>query len=82
MFKILSDSTINGLEQKIAKYDISLLGSLVISNGHYFQSFVGTDKVAPKVTPKVTPKATAKKKPTTRKTTSKSSASKKEASKD
>lgn len=48
MFKILSSKTTVGLEQEAEKYDISLLGSLTISNGHYYLGILGVPKVKPK----------------------------------
>ena len=35
------------LEEKISKYDISILGSLTIQNMHYYQAFVGVLKEVP-----------------------------------
>ena len=68
MFKILSAKSTEALEQKVAEYDVTALGSLTISNGQYFIAILGDLKVKPTITskePEVKPKATPKK--TTRK---------------
>jgi hypothetical protein len=71
--KILSANTPALLEKEAEKYNISSLGSISISNGHFYLAILGSLKevpVVPKVepdvtkeTPKVTPKASAKAKP-------------------
>jgi len=44
MFRILSANTIMQLEEEASKYDITHLGSLTISNGHFFMSILGEPK--------------------------------------
>ena len=64
MFKILSANTISLLEEEVHKYDVQVLGSLTISNGHLYLAILGELK-KPKVVqeiPKVT-KAAPKRKP-------------------
>jgi hypothetical protein len=47
---IIKDAkTLPLLIKEVSKYDISTLGSLVVLNGHYFQSFIGTQKDTPEV---------------------------------
>lgn len=52
MFKILSSKTTKGLEQEAAQYNISLLGSLTISNGHHYLAIIGELKEVPKIIPR------------------------------
>ena len=66
MLKILSAKTIIHLEKEAEEYDIKELGSLTISNGHYFLSFMGVPKVNPSL-PKEDVPAIEKPKPTRRK---------------
>jgi hypothetical protein len=54
VLKIISASTIMKLEREAEDYDIQELGSLAISNGHYFLSFLGEPKVTPFVIPEET----------------------------
>jgi hypothetical protein len=62
---VISSSTTGDLMNKAEAYNISQVGSLTVSNGHYFVAFLGEPKVQedtigqPKVTkePKVTKKA-------------------------
>jgi len=56
MFKILHGKTTTELEEKVAEYDVTVLGSLAILNGMFFMSLLGEKKVKPKVTkePEVT----------------------------
>ena len=62
MFKILSAPTANQLELIIKEYEVTSLGSLVIHNGHYFQSILYKPKVTPtKKTTMTKPKATPSK---------------------
>lgn len=66
MLKILSAKNVVELEQEANKLDIDQVGSLSISNGHYFlvltiKEPVGVTEVEPKVT-ESKPKAPAKKK--------------------
>ncbi len=57
---ILSSPTTVGLMEEAENYNISQIGSLTVSNGHYFITFIGEQKLnlQPKVT-KVTKKATS-----------------------
>lgn len=61
MFKILSATTSVLLEKEAAKYNISELGSLTISNGNYHLAFIGVLKETPRVIPEETPKKPAPK---------------------
>jgi hypothetical protein len=45
MLKILSASNVIKLEEDVKGYDVTQLGSLTISNGHYFLCFLGEPKV-------------------------------------
>ena len=45
MLKILSASTIMKLEEAAKDYDIVEIGSLTVSNAHYFLCFLGELKV-------------------------------------
>lgn len=50
---VLSSATTIGLMEEAEKYNIDQVGSLTVSNGHYFLTFLGSLKetqVKPKVT--------------------------------
>lgn len=51
---ILSAKSIPLLEKEAEKYDIGDLGSIAISNGHYFLAILGKLKEEPKAAPKAT----------------------------
>ena len=43
-YKIIDAKSTILLEEKMSKYDISILGSLTIQNMHYYQAFIGVLK--------------------------------------
>lgn len=73
MLKILSSKNLAELEQRANKLDIEQVGSLSISNGHYF--LVITIKDTPKVKPQVETKV-PEVKPKAKRTPTKKSPSK------
>jgi hypothetical protein len=58
MLKILSASNIDKLQEDANAYEVSQIGSLTISNGHYFLCFLGELKI-PIVVPIVVPEVVA-----------------------
>ena len=51
MFKILSANTLASLEALADNYNIESLGSLTISNGHFYLAILGAPKVVTRVKP-------------------------------
>jgi hypothetical protein len=62
MLKIISASNISKLEKESEDYNISEIGSLTVSNGHYFLCFLGELKL-PIVVPEEPKIVAAKPKP-------------------
>jgi hypothetical protein len=60
MLKIISANNISKLEKESEEYNISEIGSLTVSNGHYFLCFLGELKL-PIVVPVSLPEVVAAK---------------------
>ena len=77
MYKVLTAPSIAILERLMDAFTVTRLGSLLISHGQYYQSFLGVPKEVPVPKPDPIPvpkpaakrKATTKRKPTTTTTT-------------
>ena len=55
MYKVITAATSQSLEKLMEGYTVSDLGSLTITNGQFYQSFLGVAKAAPATKVKAAP---------------------------